>query len=259
MQSLINKYGKWALITGASSGIGAEFALQLAALKFNLVLVSRRKDKLDQLSAELIAKFNIETLVISLDLSKPDFLETIQQQTNHLDIGLLINNAGFAITGSFLNDQLANQLSLLDVNCKAPLILSHYFGNRMLSSGSGGIINIASTAAFLPLPFWSNYAASKAYLLSFSEGIWHELKNAGIDVWAVCPGPTQTEFADTAKVNLGGMTAKEVVDCSLKNIGKNSSVIVGFANLFSTFFLRFFSRNLLIKFGAIFTKKIAVN
>ncbi len=259
MQSLINKYGKWALITGASSGIGAEFAMQLAALKFNLVLVARRKDKLDQLSADLIAKFNIETLVISLDLSKPDFLETIKQQTNHLDIGLLINNAGFAITGSFLNDQLANQLSLLDVNCKAPLILSHYFGNRMLSSGSGGIINIASTAAFLPLPFWSNYAASKAYLLSFSEGIWHELKNAGIDVLAVCPGPTQTEFADTAKVNLGGMTAKEVVDCSLKNIGKNSSVIVGFENQFSTFFLRFFSRNLLIKFGAIFTKKIAVN
>ncbi len=259
MQSLINKYGKWALITGASSGIGAEFALQLAALNFNLVLVARRKDKLEQLSAELIAQFNIETLVISLDLSKLDFLETIQQQTNHLDIGLLINNAGFAITGSFLNDQLENQLSLLDVNCKAPLILSHYFGNRMLSSGSGGIINIASTAAFLPLPFWSNYAASKAYLLSFSEGIWHELKNAGIDVLAVCPGPTQTEFADTAKVNLGGMTAKAVVDCSLKNIGKNSSVIVGFENQFSTFFLRFFSRNLLIKFGAIFTKKIAVN
>lgn len=259
MQSLINKYGKWALITGASSGIGEEFALQLAALNFNLVLVARRKDKLDQLSVELIAKFNIETLVISLDLSKPDFLETIKQQTNHLDIGLLINNAGFAITGSFLNDQLANQLSLLDVNCKAPLILSHYFGNRMLSSGSGGIINIASTAAFLPLPFWSNYAASKAYLLSFSEGIWHELKNAGIDVLAVCPGPTQTEFADTAKVNLGGMTAKEVVDCSLKNIGKNSSVIVGFTNLFSTFFLRFFSRKLLIKFGAMFTKNIAIN
>jgi len=171
----------------------------------------------------------------------------------------LINNAGFAITGSFLNDKLENQLSLLDVNCKAPLILSHYFGNRMLLKGSGGIINIASTAAFLPLPFWSNYAASKAYLLSFSEGIWHELKNAGIDVLAVCPGPTQTEFAETAKVNLGGMTAKEVVDCSLKNIGKKSSAIVGFANQFSNFFLRFFSRNLLIKFGAIFTKKIAVN
>ena len=123
MQSLINKYGKWALITGASSGIGAEFAMQLAALKFNLVLVARRKDKLDQLSADLIAKFNIETLVISLDLSKPDFLETIKQQTNHLDIGLLINNAGFAITGSFLNYQLANQLL-------APSLGSSRMGNR---------------------------------------------------------------------------------------------------------------------------------
>jgi len=259
MQSLIDKYGKWALITGASSGIGAEFAMQLAALNFNLVLVARRKDKLENLSAELIAKNNIETLVISLDLSSPDFLETLIPQTNHLDIGLLINNAGFAITGSFLNDQLANQLSLLDVNCKAPLILSHYFGNRMLSRGSGGIINIASTAAFLPLPYWSNYAASKAYLLSFSEGIWHELKHKGIDVLAVCPGPTQTEFASIAKVNFKGMTANDVVNYALKNIGKKSSTIVGFANQFSTFLLRFFSRNLMIKFGAIFTKKIAIN
>ncbi|MFZ4797940.1 MAG: SDR family NAD(P)-dependent oxidoreductase [Bacteroidia bacterium] len=259
MQPLINKYGKWALITGASSGIGAEFAMQLAALNFNLVLVARRKEKLENLSAELIAKNNIETLVISLDLSKPDFLETLMEQTNHLDIGLLINNAGFAITGSFLNDQLENQLSLLDVNCKAPLILSHYFGNKMLVKGSGGIINIASTAAFLPLPYWSNYAASKAYLLSFSEGIWHELKDKGIDVLAVCPGPTQTEFASIANVNLNGMTANDVVNYSLKNIGKKSSVIVGFANQFSNFFLRFFSRNLLIKFGAIFTQKIAIN
>jgi short-subunit dehydrogenase len=259
MQSLINKYGKWALITGASSGIGAEFAMQLAALNFNLVLVARRKEKLDQLSAELIAKNNIEALVISIDLSNPNFLESIKQQTNHLDIGLLINNAGFAITGSFLNDKLENQLSLLDVNCKAPLILSHYFGNKMLVKGSGGIINIASTAAFLPLPYWSNYAASKAYLLSFSEGIWHELKHKGIDVLAVCPGPTQTEFASIAKVNFKGMTANDVVNYALKNIGKKPTVIVGFANQFSTFFLRFFSRKTLIKFGAIFTKKIAIN
>lgn len=259
MQSLINKYGKWALITGASSGIGEEFAMQLAALNFNLVLVARRKEKLENLSAELIAKNNIETLVISLDLSTPNFLETIKQQTNHLDIGLLINNAGFAITGSFLNDKLENQLSLLDVNCKAPLILSHYFGNKMLVKGSGGIINIASTAAFLPLPYWSNYAASKAYLLSFSEGIWHELKHKGIDVLAVCPGPTQTEFASIAKVNFKGMTANNVVNYALENLGENSSVIVGFANQFLNFFLRFFSRNLLIKFGAIFTQKIAIN
>lgn len=259
MQSLINKYGKWALITGASSGIGAEFALQLAALEFNLVLVARRKDRLENISAELIAKYKIETLVISLDLSTPNFLETIKNQTNHLDIGLLINNAGFAITGSFLNDKLENQLSLLDVNCKAPLVLSHYFGNKMLKKGKGGIINIASTAAFLPLPYWSNYAASKAYLLSFSEGIWYELKHNGIDVLAVCPGPTQTEFTSIAKVNFKGMTANDVVNYSLKNLGKKPSIIVGFANQFSIFFLRFFSRKILIKFGAIFTQKIAIN
>ena len=244
------KYGEWALITGASSGIGAEYARQLACLKFNLVLVARRKEKLKELSEYLIEQHKIETVIISIDLTSQNFLEKIAQCTNHLNIGLLINNAGFAITGSFLNDELQNQIQLLELNCKAPLMLTHFFGNKMISKGKGGIINIASASAFLPMPHWSNYAASKAYLLYFTEGMWFELKEKGIDVLAVCPGATKTEFSRRANTRLTGMGVADVVAESLRKIGKKPTVITGFTNKVSVVFLKLLKRKTLIKVGA---------
>jgi len=247
---LYNRYGNWALITGASSGIGEEFARQLAKMKFNLVLVARRTENLENISAQLISEHAIETIIITLDLSKPNFLKEMEQQVAHVDIGLLINNAGFALTGSFMAGKLESQIELLDLNCKAPLILSHYFGNKMIKRGKGAIINIASATAFLPMPFWSNYAASKAYLLHFSEGLWYELQEKGIDVLAVCPGGTNTEFAKTANVQLNGMSVKDVVSESLESIGKKPTLVTGFKNKFSITFLRLFNRKTLIKIGA---------
>jgi len=244
------KYGNWAFITGASSGIGEEFAKQLAELKFNLVLVARRKENLENLSTHLISLHSIETVIITLDLSSSNFLEEIEPQVEHLDIGLLINNAGFAITGGFLEDTLESQIQLLDLNCKAPLILSHYFGNKMIKKNKGAIINIASASAFLPMPYWANYAASKAYLLHFTEGLWYELKAKGVDVLAVCPGGTKTEFAQTANIQSHGMSVKDVVSESLKNIGKKPTVVTGFNNKVSTTLLKLFSRKTLIKIGA---------
>jgi hypothetical protein len=247
---LYNRYGNWALITGASSGIGEEFARQLAKMKFNLVLVARRTENLENISAQLISEHAIETIIITLDLSKPNFLKEMEQQVAHVDIGLLINNAGFALTGSFMAGKLESQIELLDLNCKAPLILSHYFGNKMIKRGKGAIINIASATAFLPMPFWSNYAASKAYLLHFSEGLWYELQEKGIDVLAVCPGGTNTEFAKTANVQLNGMSVKDVVSESLESIGKKPTLVTGFYNKFSITFLRLFNRKTLIRIGA---------
>jgi short-subunit dehydrogenase len=244
------KYGNWALITGASSGIGEEFAKQLAALKLDLILVARRKEKLIALSRQLIVQHNIEVEIIEIDLSSPNFFKEIEQQTEHLDIGLLINNAGFAITGDFLDDKVEHQIQLLDINCKAPLILSHYFGNKMVIKGKGAIINIASASAFLPMPYWANYAASKAYLLHFTEGLWYELKKKGVDVLAVCPGGTKTEFAQTANIQSHGMSVEKVVSESLKNPGKKPTIVTGFSNKFSTSFLKFFTRKMLIKIGA---------
>ena len=256
MNHLRENHGNWALITGASSGIGEEFAKQLAMLNFNLVLVARRKENLENLSRELVSQHNIETIIIPVDLSNLEFLKEIELQVKHVEIGLLINNAGFAITGSFFEDKLENQLSLLDVNCKAPLILSHYFGNKMIKKGKGAIVNIASASAFLPMPFWTSYAASKAFLLHFTEGLWYELKEKGIDVLAVCPGGTKTEFAKTANIQSHGMNVENVVSETLKNIGKKPTIVIGFNNKISILFLRLFSRKTLIKVGAKVVQKM---
>ena len=225
MESFYQKYGPWALITGASSGIGEEFARQLAALKFNIVIVARRKERLEILSNELINKHHVEVKIIAVDISTDNFLEQIKLATNALDIGLLINNAGFALTGNFLDNAIEKELSLLNVNCRAPLILAHYFGNKMIRKGKGGIINVASAAAFLPMPFWTNYSASKAYLLHLSEGLWFELKEKNVDVLALCPGATKTEFSKVAGTKNTGMEASEVVKIALQKLGKKSTVL----------------------------------
>ena len=129
-------------------------------------------------------------------------------------------------------------------------MLTHFFGNKMISKGKGGIINIASASAFLPMPHWSNYAASKAYLLYFTEGMWFELKEKGIDVLAVCPGATKTEFSRRANTRLTGMGVADVVAESLRKIGKKPTVITGFTNKVSVVFLKLLKRKTLIKVGA---------
>mgnify|MGYP001596032433 FL=1 len=244
------KYGPWAIVTGASSGIGEEFCWQLAGLKLNLILVARRKEKLESLAKELMSKHGIETRVVPADLLRPDFLKQIRAVTDPLDIGLLVNNAGFALTGNFLDHKIEDELSLLYVNCRAPLMLAHVFGNKMVRRGKGGIINISSASAFLPMPFWTNYSASKVYNLYFSEGLWFELKGKGVDVLALCPGGTRTEFSKVAGTKSGGMEPAQVVELGLKKLGKQPVAIAGISNQIISFMNRFFSRQLLTKIGA---------
>lgn len=250
MINFSKKYGPWAIVTGASSGIGEEFARQLAALKMNLVLVARRKEKLELLSRELIEAHGIEVKIVSVDLSNPDFLKKVQYVTDSLEIGLLVNNAGFALTGEFLCHTLEEELSLLNVNCGAPLILAHTFGKKMAQRGNGGIINVASVAAFLPMPFWANYSASKVYLLHFSESLGYELQKKGVDVLALCPGGTRTEFSKVAGTKNGGMEPARVVELALKKLGKQPVAIAGVSNQIISFMNRFLPRQLLTKIGA---------
>ena len=250
MRSFYERYGTWAIITGASSGIGEEFARQLANLKFNLVLVARRRERLEILSAELIRKHKVEVKIIAVDLSTDNFLPQIQVVTNSLDVGLLINNAGFAITGDFLDQTLEAEVSLLNVNCKAPLMLLHYLGNKMKHRGKGGVINVASASAFQPIPYWSNYAASKAYLLHLSDGLWFELKDKGVDVLALCPGATETEFYKRAGIKRTGVEASEVVRTGIKNLGAKPTVVVGLNNQLITYILKFFPKRLVLKIAS---------
>ncbi|MEO0434235.1 MAG: SDR family oxidoreductase [Cyanobacteria bacterium J06656_5] len=193
---------KTALITGASSGIGAEFARQLAAKKLDLVLVARSQDKLNHLAEELGQQYGVRANVIVQDLTQPGASLSVARQveTLGLAIDLLINNAGFGDYGPFVESVLDQQTSMIQLNISALVELTHVFLPTMLERRQGGIINVSSIAGFQPMPYWSVYAASKAFVLSFSEALWAEVKEKRVKVLALCPGPTESKFFDVAKV-----------------------------------------------------------
>ncbi len=239
MNSIKEKYGPWALITGASAGIGAEFARQLSEEGLNLILVARRKDRLDELAAELKAKNHVEVKTLPVDLARPDFMSSIRPAVQSLEVGFLINNAGFGMTGSFLQTDLARELEMLDVNCRAPLILTHELGREMVKRKRGGIIIVSSTSGFLATPYMTHYAATKAFDLSLGEGLWYELKEHGVDVMALCPGGTSTEFHQISGIReVMVMPVEPVVAQALKSLGKKASLINGWRNRVKVFLLR---------------------
>jgi hypothetical protein len=229
------KYGPWALVTGASSGIGEEFARQLAARGLSLVLAARRRERLDALAESLVRAHGAPVRVVAIDLARRDFLPEIEAAVHDVEIGLLVNNAGFGDKGRFLDSDLAKQLEMLDVNCRASLVLAHAFGRKMAARRRGGIIFTSSTAAFQGTPFTSHYAATKGWGLQLAEGLAVELRSEGIDVLALCPGPTDTEGprrtgVDPAKVPVKMMATKPVVDAALKGLGNKPIVIPGAVN-----------------------------
>jgi uncharacterized protein len=233
--SFATRYGPWALVTGASSGIGAELARHLGALGLHVILCARRKDRLATLGAEITARHGVETLSLEVDLARPDFLPGLLAGVGDREIGLLVNNAGFGDKGPFLASDLDMQLRMLDTNCRAVLILSHTFGRRLAARGRGGMIFTSSTAAFQGLPFSSHYAATKGYDLQLAEGLWYELQRDGIDVVALCPGPTDTEGprrtgVDPAKVPVAMMDAATVARAGIEALGRSPLAIPGAAN-----------------------------
>lgn len=244
------RYGPWAVVTGASSGMGAEFARQLAALGLHVVLIARRQERLEALRDELQRQHGIHTRVIAADLSETDELSRVVAQTADLDIGLLVNSAGFAVTGEFAGHRLDDELGLLHVDCRALMVLSHQFGQRLIKRGRGGIINIASAASFLPLPYWAHYSAAKAYVLQFSEGLWYEMRRHGVDVLALCPGSTKTEFAKVAGTSMTGMDVRPVVRQAIAGLGKKIRVVPGFGNRIASLVPRLISRRWSILLGS---------
>lgn len=250
-----------ALITGASAGIGEAFARELASRKTNLVLVARREDKLKQLASVLIEQHNIQVDIIALDLTSSDAaLKVFEAVTEKkLTIDLLINNAGFGDYGDFAKLDGERQVKIVQFNILALVDLTHKFLPGMRSRQSGSIINMASTAAFQPMPYFSVYAASKAFVLSFSEALWAENRNHGVRVLAVCPGPTDTKFFQDAQFppNLENLAAQnyispiEVVREALRGLEKNhSSVIPGIKNQLQANIPRFLPRETLVSLVA---------
>ena len=259
MRDFVGRFGPWALVTGASSGIGEAFARRLAELGMNLVLIARREDRLRKLAEDLQSEHSVRTRVVPVDLSQDDFLPLIEQATNDLQIGPLVNNAGFANTGKFLDNDLGSELALLHVNSRAPLILAHHFGRSMQEWGRGGMIFVSSTVAFAGIPSWSTYAASKAQELVFAEGLAEELRKDGIAVLAVCPGPTQTEFWFSGAKPFFLLQPNAVVDVALKKLGRKIAVVAGRTNSIIAFSTRLLPRSWNAKiFGRVIGRMLEV-
>lgn len=254
--NFIENYGPWAIVTGASSGIGVSFAKLLAEKGLNIVLIARREDRLKKLAEQLERDYQVATRVIAIDLAREDFLERLKPQLADLEIGMLINNAGFATSGNFLSNTVEDELKMLNLNCRAPLLLSHTYGKKMLERKRGGIIFVASTAAFMGIPSMSHYAATKSYDLLLGEGLSHELRKEGVDVLAVCPGETNTEFHDVATLKkVMPMNPDRVVEIALKRLSHRSAVTTGIMNVTMIAFTRFLPRSLVSKIaGGIMNK-----
>lgn len=191
---------KLAIITGASAGIGRQLAHLFAADGINLALVARRKEKLEEVQSEILAKYAVEILVIPIDLTSSDAIQHLVSELEEHDITHLVNNAGFGTNGLFWELEREKELRQIALNITALTNLTHQFLPKMIERNHGYILNIASTAAFQPGPYMSVYYATKAYVLAFSEGLAGELSHTNVSLTAHCPGATFTEFADLAGV-----------------------------------------------------------
>jgi short-subunit dehydrogenase len=204
-------YGPVALVTGASDGIGRAFAIELAAAGLDLVLVARRGDRLDALSVDLAARHGISCTVHAADLSVPGAVATLVDALKDVEVGLLVAAAGFGTGGSFLNTAIADQLEMIDVNCRSVVDLVHAMGDRMVAKRRGGIVLLSSLVAFQGVPRAACYAATKAFMQTFAEGIGSELQGQGVDVLAVAPGPVASGFGARAGMDLGSAASPETI------------------------------------------------
>ncbi len=250
-QSNADRFGGAALITGASSGFGVDFARQLAASGMDVILVARREELLQELATEIRQAHGVQALVCPQDLTSADAAAAIEQRVSAagMHVGLLINNAGFGSYGAFEATEPDFEERMVDLNCRAVVALTRRFVPGMLQRGTGGIIVVASMAAYQPVPYLTTYGATKAFALSFSEALWAELQGTGVAVLALCPGYVDTGFqtvagsASMAKVGRV-LTSEQVVTTALSAIGRKPSVVPGLVNKFFAFSTRLFPRAL---------------
>ncbi|HLH55137.1 MAG TPA: SDR family oxidoreductase [Verrucomicrobiae bacterium] len=233
----------WALITGASSGIGRELAIVFAENGYNLILVARDQARLAALADELRSVHNIQTRVLRQDLAEPGAAFNVFRSAQDIPVAVLVNNAGFGAYGPFAESDLATQSSMMQVNIMALVELTHRFLQPIRAKGAGRILNVASTAAFQPGPGINVYYASKAFVYSFSYALADELAGTGITVTALCPGLTRTEFQKRAQLSESGawpmMSARAVAEAGYRGLMAGKRVVIpGLLNRIATFFAR---------------------
>ncbi|NHJ06301.1 MAG: SDR family NAD(P)-dependent oxidoreductase [Candidatus Heimdallarchaeota archaeon] len=246
--NFIDEFGPWALIAGASEGIGAAFAREVAKKGLNVAIISRRKDVLEKLAEEINEEYQVQTKVIEQDLTSPKLLEELTSKTEDLNLGLVIFNAALSPIGLFHNTTIEVHQKVIDLNCRAPMILSYHFGNKMKERGKGGIILMSSLAGLQGNPIHTHYSATRAYNINLAEGLWDELKKDGIKVMVVLAGPTKTpnwkrsDPIEPISVKSIILEPKEVAKQALKAFRriKKPYFIPGGKNKLSSFFLQHF-------------------
>jgi hypothetical protein len=236
----VTRYGPWALVTGASDGIGQAFARELAADGFKLVLVARRRAALERLAGELAPT---ECLVVDADLSTDDGVRQVERAVAALDVGLFVASAGFGTSGDFLDNDVGAEVSMLDVNCRAVVTLTHTLGRRLVRRGRGGLVLLSSLVAFQGVRRAAHYAATKAWVQAFAEGLALELAPHGVDVLSVAPGPIASGFAARANLSMSmAATPASVARASLAALPKGGTVRPGLLSKLLEWSLMFLPR-----------------
>ena len=223
-----SRYGDWAVVTGASDGIGRAMAIELAARGVSLLLAARRRDRLKAIAAELRERFGTQCRVVSADLGNPAGIDAVMAEAAEFDVGTLVAAAGFGTSGAFIRNQISTELEMIDVNCRAMVALAHYFSRRFAERKRGAIVLMSSLLAFQGVPRASNYAATKAFVQTFAEGLRIELRPYGIDVIASAPGPVRSGFEARANMRLGQAADPSVVaNRTLDALGRKATVRPG--------------------------------
>jgi short-subunit dehydrogenase len=256
---------EYALITGASSGLGKEFAWIHAQNGHNLVLVARRESLLNDLASDIKTKYKVDILVLSFDLSRPNSPQEIFEKVTSagINVNYLINNAGFGIGNSFLNSDLESNSNMVEVNIQALIKLTHLFGQSMIKNRTGRVLLVGSVASFMPGPYMATYFASKNFVLAFGQALQEEWKNTGVTITTLCPGPTETDFFEAAGMASSKISklmplpsAQKVANYGYKAMIKGkTTAIYGFANQLQAFFSRITPTFILLKAVAWITQK----
>jgi short-subunit dehydrogenase len=222
------RYGPWAVVTGATSGLGLELVLELARRGLNLVLVARSNSSLDSLAKNLSEEQGVETRVIAADLCDPSLVEKLLGSIADLDVGLFIGAAGFGTSGLFSESKAEVELAMVDLNCRAGTAMTHHFSRRFRERGKGGLVLFSSLVAFQGVPYSAHYSATKAYVQTLAEALYVELKPHGVDVLSVAPGPVHTGFAQRAGLTMGlAMKPQGMGAVILGNLGRRALVRPG--------------------------------
>jgi short-subunit dehydrogenase len=238
--SFQRKYGPWGLVAGASEGLGAAWAHALAVRGLNLLLLARRSAPLEETAAALRQRHRVEVRTEVLDLSAPGLPDALERATRGIEVGFAVFNAAHAPRGAFLEAELAEQLRVVELNCRGPLTLAHVLGRPMAARGRGGLVLMSSLTGFHGSPYLAAYGASKAFNLVLAEGLWFELRERGVDVLACAAGATRTPGLLRASPagEPGMLEPAQVVEEALGRLGATGVMVPGVFNRFASFLMR---------------------